>query len=181
MRTRFIVAALCLASAPLGAFAADPPKPAAKEDAIPKSLGGIKGWTAYSAGDKNTLVCYVVGKPTKSLPANASRGRVDAQITHRPSEKAVNVVDFELGYTAKAGSSAELDIDGKKFTLFTNREAAWVSDAATDKVVANALAKGKRATIKATSERGTATTDTYSLDGFGQTLVLADKACSVKR
>lgn len=173
--------ALCLALMPLAASAADAPKPAAKDDAGPKSLGGTNGWAAYSASEKSTLVCYVVGRPAKSLPANASRGRVDLQVTHRPGEKALNVVDFELGYAAKTGSSAELDIDGKKFTLFTNKESAWVSDVVSDKAVANALAKGKQAVIKATSERGTATTDTYSLAGFGQALAFADKACKVKR
>ncbi len=164
-------AALCLTWAPMAASAAD----------APKSLGGTKAWTAYTAGEKATLVCYVVGHPAKSLPANATRGRVDLQVTHRPAEKALNVVSFDLGYTAKAGSNAELEIDGKKFSLFTNKDSAWAADAATDKAVTTALAKGKQATIKASSERGTATTDTYSLDGFGPTIALADKACNVKR
>jgi len=166
-------AALCLAVAPLSAYAQDTAKPA--------SLGTAKDWSAYTANEKSTLVCYVVGHPTKSLPTNATRKRVDLQVTHRPGDKALNVVDFELGYTAKPGSSAELDIDGKKFALFTNKESAWASDAATDKAVTNALAKGKRATIKATSDHGANTTDTYTLAGFGQALALADKACSVKR
>ena len=181
MRISCFLVALCTATLPLTTFAADAPKPAAKEAAGPKTLGGSKAWSAYSAGEKATLVCYVVGHPAKSLPANATRGRIDAQITHRPGEKAVDVVDFELGYPAKAASSAELTVDGKKFSLFTSKEAAWTSDAATDRLVTNALAKGKQATIKATSEHGTETTDTYSLEGFAQTLALIDKACNVKR
>jgi invasion protein IalB len=168
-----VFAALCLAVAPLSAYAQDTSKPT--------SLGAAKEWSAYTANEKSTLVCYVVGHPTKSLPANATRKRVDLQVTHRPGDKALNVVDFELGYTAKPGSSAELDIDGKKFALFTNKESAWASDAATDKTVTSALAKGKRATIKATPDHGTNTTDTYRLAGFGQALALADKACNVKR
>jgi hypothetical protein len=166
-------AALGLAVAPLAARADDAVKPI--------SLGTIKAWTAYTANEKSTMVCYVVGHPTKSLPANATRGRVDVQVTHRPGEKALNVVNFDLGYTAKSGSSAELDIDGKKFVFFTNKESAWASDAATDKVVANTLAKGRQAVIKATSDHGTSTVDTYALAGFGQALALADKACNVKR
>jgi hypothetical protein len=166
------LAALCLAVAPLAARADDAVKPT--------SLGSAKVWTAYTANEKNTMVCYVVGPPAKSLPANAARGRVDVQVTHRPGEKALNVVDFELGYIAKPGSSAELEIDGKKFVLFTNKGSAWASDAE-DKLVTNALAKGKQAIIKAVSDHGTNTIDTYALAGFGQALALADKACSVKR
>ena len=162
------------------ALAAEAPKPAANESG-PTALGNANAWSAYSANERNTPVCYVVGRPAKSLPANVTRGRVDLQVTHRPGEKALYVVDFELGYIAKNGAAAELDIDGKKFALFTNKDSAWASDAATDKAVALALSKGKRAILKATSERGTATTDTYALDGFGQALALADKACKVKR
>jgi len=181
MRFLPFVASLSLGLAPLPGLAAEAPKPAAKETAGPQSLGGSKAWSAYSAGEKATLVCYVVGRPAKTTPGNLTRGRVDAQVTHRPGEKAFNVIDFELGYTAKPGSSAELEIDGKKFSLFTNKDSAWASDAATDKAVTIALSKGKQAVVKATSERGTLTTDTYSLEGFAQTITLADKACKVKR
>lgn len=180
-RLHHAVAALCFALAPLAAFADDTGQPTAKEAAKPVSLGGTKAWAAYTANEKSTLVCYVVGHPAKSLPAKVTRGRVDLQVTHRPGEKQLNVVDFELGYTAKAGPSAELDIDGKKFALFTNKDSAWASDAATDKAVTNALAKGRQAIIKALSDHGTSTTDIYALAGFAQTLALADKACNVKR
>jgi invasion protein IalB len=176
-----LMATLYVGGTIAAASAAEAPKPAAKDESGPTALGSAKAWSAYSANEKNTPVCYVVGRPAKSLPANATRGRIDLQVTHRPGEKALYVVDFELGYIAKTGGAAELDIDGKKFALFTNKDSAWASDAATDKAVALALSKGKRATLKATSERGTATTDTYALDGFGQALALADKACKVKR
>ena len=168
-----VMAALSVVVAPFVAHAEEAPKPA--------SLGSANAWSAYTASEKNTPVCYVVGRPAKSLPANATRGRVDVQVTHRPAEKAFNVVDFELGYAAKPGSSAELDIDGKKFTLFTNKDSAWTQDAATDKAVTTAMSKGKQALLKAVPEHGTGTTDTYALAGFGQVLALADKACNVKR
>jgi putative intracellular protease/amidase len=175
------IVTFCLAVVPLVAHAQDTAQPTTKVATGPTSLGGAKAWAAYTASEKNSVVCYVVGKPTKSQPATVPRRRVDVQVTHRPGEKQLNVVDFELGYTVKTGSSAELVIDGKKFTLFTNKDSAWASDPATDKAVTNALAKGKQATLKAVSDRGTSTTDTYSLAGFGPTLALADKACNVKR
>lgn len=177
----FLVLALLTLSAAI-ASAQPAQKPAAKPaDTAPQSLGGGKNWTAYSFAAKNAKVCYLVGKPAKSEPTSAKRGRIDALITHRPAENAVNVVNFDLGYTAKANANAELDIDGKKFTLFIDKEAAWNNDAAADKNVTEALAKGKRAIIKASSARGVATTDTYSLDGLAAALALIDKACTVKR
>jgi hypothetical protein len=180
MRTSlFFIAALCLASSPALVSAAEAPKPAASEG--PKSLGTTKSWGAYSAGSGKNIVCYMVGKPTKTLPVNPTRGRVDAHVTHRPGENADNVVNFGLGYETKANSKAELDIDGKKFALFTNKDSAWAADAATDKNITIALGRGKVAILKATSARGTNSTDTYSLDGFGAALELIDKTCKVKR
>lgn len=174
--------ALCLAVAPFGVSAASAKsaKPASN-DAKPKLLGSDKGWSAYVAGPKSNLVCYLVGHPEKSLPAKAKRGRIALQVTNRPAEKALSVVSFELGYTAKPGSSADLDIDGKKFKLFTNKDAAWNRDAAGDRMVTSTLALGHRAVLKAVSDHGTTTIDTYSLTGFTHALLLVDKACHVKR
>jgi hypothetical protein len=144
-------------------------------------LGGNKGWDAYLDTARGGKVCYVIGKPGKSEPANAKRSAIFASVTHRPSEKRFNEVSFTSGYLFKEGSDAELSVDGKKFSLFTDKEGAWTRDAATDKAVVEAMAKGREAVIKGVSIRGTATTDIYPLDGFTQALNEIDKACGVKR
>jgi hypothetical protein len=171
-----------LALGPFTLNAAEPPQQIAQAAAAaPKALGGEKNWAAFSAGSGKSLVCYLVGKPAKTLPEHVVRGRVAMSITHRPGENTLNVVNFQLGYDAKAGSSADLAVDGKKFDLFTAKQGAWARDAATDKAVTIAMSKGKVAVIKAVSEHNNTSTDTYSLDGFGKTLELIDKACNVKR
>ncbi len=153
----------------------------AGDAATPQRIGGDKNWDAYSYSDKGTKVCYIVGRPQASEPASLKRGRIDAIVTDRPKEKAFDVVNFDVGYAFKAGSSAELDIDGHKFSFFTDKDAAWTRDAATDKTVTEALAKGQHAVLKGTTARGTATSDTYALDGFTAALDAVDKACGVKR
>jgi Invasion associated locus B (IalB) protein len=144
-------------------------------------IGGGKGWDAFAYTEKGAKVCYLVGTPESSLPKGLGRGRIDAYITHRPADKAWNVVHFDMGYPFKPGATADLDIDGHKFSLFTDKEAAWTNDAAEDKAVTEALNKGKRATLKGSSARGTATTDVYALDGFKDALASIDKSCGVKR
>jgi hypothetical protein len=144
-------------------------------------LGTTQGWEAYADTVKGTKICYLIGKPSKSEPAGAKRSAVFASVTHRPTEKRTNEVSFTSGYLFKEGSDADLSIDGKAFALFTNKDGAWTRDAARDKTVVDALAKGKQATIKGTSARGTTTTDTYALAGFAQALTQIDKACGVKR
>jgi hypothetical protein len=153
----------------------------AGDAATPSRIGGAKDWEAFSYAEKGGKVCYLVGHPAKSEPASLKRGRIDAIVTHRPKENALNVVNFNVGYPFKEGASAELDIDGRKFALFTQKDSAWASDSETDKAVTEALAKGKRALLKGASARGAATTDTYALDGFKETLAAIDKTCGVKR
>jgi hypothetical protein len=144
-------------------------------------IGGAKGWDAFAYTDKGAKVCYLVGTPETSAPKGLERGRIDAYVTHRPADKAWNVVHFDVGYPFKPGTTAELGIDGRTFALFTAKDAAWASDAAEDKAVTEALGKGKRATLKGSSARGTATTDSYALEGFKDALAAIDKACGAKR
>lgn len=177
----FVLAALCLAPAPGFAIAAHAAEPVAAEAKSPKELGADKGWSAYRAGARNSLVCYLVGRPEKSFPGGARHGTIDAHVTHRPGDKTFNVVNFDLGDDAKPGSSAQLDIDGKKFTLFTHQNSAWASDAAEDEAVTIALSKGKEATLKAVTVRGVSATDVYTLDGLAGALALIDKACGARR
>ena len=187
---RCLAAALTLSLTPLwiAAAGAAPPNAQSKNAAKPvqqkegvSKLGGAQGWDAYSDTEKGHKICYLVGEPSKSEPANAKRNKIYASVTHRPAEKVSNEVSFNAGYLFKDGSDAELIVDGRKFSLFTNKDSAWSRDAATDKAVVEALAKGKTAVLKGTSARGTETTATYSLAGLTQALGQIDKACGVKR
>jgi hypothetical protein len=177
MHTKQAIAAGALAAAIVSSIA---PFALAQGAPIPARIGGDKSWDAYSYSEKAGKVCYILGHPAKSEPANANRGRIEALVTHRPAEKAFFVVNFDVGYPFKPDSSAELEIDAKKFILFTDKDSAWARDPATDKAVAEALAKGKQATLKGSSARGTSTTDTYTLEGFAQALAAIDKDCGVK-
>jgi Invasion associated locus B (IalB) protein len=172
---------LCALGLIVTAAAAAAPAARAADAATPERIGGGGHWDAYAFTDKSGKVCYLVGRPEKSEPAALKRGRVDALVTQRPKEKSFDVVNFDAGYVFKPNSSADLDVDGHKFSLFTNKDAAWTRNAATDKAVTEALAKGRRAVFKGTTEHGVVATDTYALDGFADALAATDKACGIKR
>ncbi|HLJ19995.1 MAG TPA: invasion associated locus B family protein [Stellaceae bacterium] len=160
---------------------AQTPATAAPSGAKSEHLGDAQGWSAFAETDKSAKACYLVGRPVKSEPENLKRGDVYVYVTHRPADKTFNVVSFAAGYPYKEGSDAELAVDTHKFALFTSKDSAWSRDAATDKAVVEAMAKGKQAVLKGTSARGTNTADTYSLEGFAAMLAQIDKACGVKR
>ena len=144
-------------------------------------LGAADAWTAYAYSEKTGKVCYLAGELKKSEPAGGKRKHPVAMVTHRPGEKIANVVSFVEGYPLKEGSEVSLDIGGAKFDLFTKGDSAWARTPELDKSIVEAMAKGKQAIVKGTPQKGTATTDTYSLAGFARALALIDKACDVKR
>jgi hypothetical protein len=145
-----------------------------------KNLGGTGAWAAYVDDAQGGKICYLIGKP-KKIEGGGAKNDVRMSVTHRPSDKVANVVNFNLGYRAKKDSDATLEINGKKFSLFTDKDGAWTRDAATDRTVVNAMTKGTSASLRATGEHGGTTRDVYDLSGFTATVELIDKACGVKR
>jgi hypothetical protein len=155
---------------------------AEKIGAAPVHKLGVSGpWEAYVDEAPGGKICFIVGKPFKVDDGHAKPDEVRMSVTHRPSDKVANVVNFILGYRAKAESDAILDIDGKKFPLFTQRDGAWTRDASTDRAVVTAMTRGRDAIIKAEPEHGKPTADSYDLSGFTAAIGMIDKACGVKR
>jgi hypothetical protein len=146
----------------------------------PKPLGAFNEWTAYSAGNAGALVCYVYAEPKDTAPDNIKRGAVYVQVAHRQKDKVANELSVTAGYPYRKDSEAELEIDGAKFALFTKDEGAWARDAKTETAVVKAMRAGKRMIVRGTSARGTKTTDTYSLAGFGAAITAINTACGVK-
>lgn len=144
-------------------------------------LGAADSWTAYTYKEKRGKVCYLAGQPQKREPAAVKRKPSAAMVTHRPGENIANVVSFDEGYPLKEGSDVTLEIGGTKFDLFTKGDGAWARTAELDETIVEAMAKGKQAVVKGTPQKGSPTTDIYSLAGFPQALALIDKACDIKR
>lgn len=145
----------------------------------PKLIGNYGDWAAYSFTENGNKVCYMVSQPKKSEGKYSKRGDVFALITHRPAEKTKNVFSYVTGYTYKDGSDVTVKVDGKKFTLFTQKDMAWTPDQSSDNKLAESIRKGSKFTVKGTSSRGTLTTDTFSLKGSGGAHDAINKACGV--
>jgi Invasion associated locus B (IalB) protein len=163
-----------------------PPPPAEAPAATAQSgaaqpLGMSDSWSAYQSADGTGPVCYLVGKPQKSEPANFARKPPMAMVTHRPAEKIANVISFVAGYPIKEGSEVTIEIGSGKFELFTKDDAAWARTAELDRAIVAALGKAKRVVVHGVPQKGLATTDIYALTGFAKALALIDKACAVKR
>ena len=141
-----LAAALAMLSPAEAARAKKHPPAAPAEAPAPKTqsaaaqpLGTSDSWSAYQATDGTGQVCYLVGKPQKSEPANFARKPPMAMVTHRPAEKIANVVSFVEGYPIKEGSEVAIDIGGSKFELFTKGDGAWARTAELDRAIVAAL------------------------------------------
>lgn len=149
--------------------------------AEPKLLGNHRDWAAYMFEESGKKVCYASSVPKSSEPKAARRGSIYTLVTHRPAENALDVISVVVGYPLRKGSEITVEVDNKKFMLFTDGETGWGRDAETDKALAQAIKAGSKMVIKGVSQRGTNTADTYSLAGAGAAIDAINEACGVKR
>ncbi len=192
------LARLALATALLGGFApvtlaqaakpgakpaAAAAKPAAKQEAPAPTAGstpiGQSGdWGIYVAGSGPTKQCYVAAKPAERAPANLQRDPAFFFISTRPAEKVNNEISIIMGFPAKADKPApELQVGSEKFVMAAQGPHLWVKEAARNAVLVEAMRRGTKLTIKATSMRGNLTTDTYPLNGIAGALDRVKKEC----
>ena len=144
-----------------------------------KNLGTFDNWTVYTYADEMGRICYMASSPTKSSGKYSKRDDIFLMITHRPNEKAFNVINTVAGYTYKKGSSPTLTIDKKKpVSLVSHEDTAWAKDAKTDKNLVEQMKEGSLAVLKGTSKRGTATIDTFSLKGFSKAYQKISEVCN---
>jgi hypothetical protein len=135
-------------------------------------------WSVFRVGSGASSECFAYSVPTKSEGKYTTRGEVMVQVTHRPKQRVRDEISFTAGYTFKSGSALAVEVDGKKFELFTHEDRAYARDAASDRALAESMMKGNQMIARGTSSRGTQTIDRYSLTGFTRAHQTLDKACS---
>jgi hypothetical protein len=145
-----------------------------------KVLGTFGKWIAQTYKENGANVCFMSVKPEKSEGNYKARGEVSFMVTHRPAEKAFDVVSVAAGYQYAPDSDAVLTSGAKKFNLFTSGERAWARDAQTDKAIVQLLTKSKTMVVKGTSSRNNITTDTYTLAGFTAAYKAISDSCKKK-
>jgi opacity protein-like surface antigen len=145
-----------------------------------KRLGEFDHWRAFTYTENGNRVCYMASEPVKEEGDYDRRGDVYAMVTHQPARGSKDVVSFVIGYPFKDQSRVAVNIDGsKKFTLFTHEDTAWAADKKTDTALVRAMKRGREMVVEGVSNKGTETTDTYSLFGFTDAHNAIDEACGV--
>ena len=145
-----------------------------------KVIDNFHDWTAFAEKEGGKKVCYMASAPEKAEGKYRKRDDPYVLVTHRPAEKSIGVVSVRAGYTYKKDSDVEVNIDGQRFTLFTDAGQAWARDTKTDRALVRAMKGGLAMIVAGISSRGTLTTDTYSLNGFTAAYDAITRACGIK-
>lgn len=142
-----------------------------------KSIGTFSSWTAFSHGDSGSLLCFATAQPTKQEPAGAKRSPAFIYVSSWPKDGVKAEVSVRVGYPLRGGSEVTLAVGSANFKLFVHGDRAYVADAGDELKLLDAMRKGSTMTVMGTSERGTTTTDTYSLAGISQALQAVATNC----
>jgi Invasion associated locus B (IalB) protein len=144
----------------------------------PEQLGAYGEWGAFLAQGGKDKTCYALGQPKDRQPkAKLKDTSAYIFISTRPGENVRNEVAINLGYGTKDGSAATAEIDGDGWELVTKGTNAWVKEQAREKEFVGALRGGSKLVVKASSSKGTSTTDTYALKGLSDALARVAQEC----
>ena len=157
-------------------------QPAANPAAQATLLGQFGDWGAYTASPGGKKVCFALSKPTamQDNPPNRrnSTHSVYLFVTSRPDDKVKNEFSvLVVNYAFKAAADASATVGGSSFPLSTQNDGAWVKTATDEPKLIDTMRKSAELVIKATSSRGTQTTDTFSLKGISQALDRVAQEC----
>jgi hypothetical protein len=145
----------------------------------PTLLGQFADWGAYTASPGGRKVCFALARPGSSQTNPAGRPRDPAHlfISTRPADQVRDEVSLIIGYAFKDKSNATIEVGSTKFNLYTEKDGAWISNAADETRLIEAMRRGSELVVKGTSARGTQTTDNFSLKGIAQALERVAQEC----
>lgn len=154
-------------------------KPAAKA-ATPgggQSVATFGDWGVYVSKNARGTVCYALSHPKTRLPKGLNRDPGYLFVSARPADGVSNEVSWVLGFAARAGVDAELQIDGASQPVVTRGPSAWLKDVSQEGQTVAAMTRGSKLILKLQSQRGNSLSDEYSLRGFTQAIERVRKEC----
>jgi hypothetical protein len=140
-------------------------------------IGTFKDWAAYSASEGAGAVCFAMSKPATVDPQPDGYTQAYLYLTHRPSENVSNEINLVAGFEFAPDQPATLNVGGKSFDLFTQKDAAWLLDATQSQNLAGAMRAGTSLVIQGTTDKGILVNETFSLSGATAASKAIDSGC----
>ena len=176
-------------------------KPAAKPGAKPDAKAGAKpgakpaagaavpgggavklvqeygDWGVYTTPDPKTKVCYALSQPKARTPANLKDIPGYIFVATRPAEKIRNEISLIMNFDLKEGVDHQAVMGRDQFVLVAKGKNLWVKNPAEEAKVIDSMRRANDLVVKGTSARNNATSDRYSLKGFGEAIERVQKEC----
>lgn len=153
------------------------PVPAAPETAKARVLERIKDWTVFIYEGAEGRICFAASAPTDMQPKTAKRNAVIFYVSTWEKDGVHSEVSVRQGYAMKANATATVSVGGQNFTLSANEDKAYPKDPADERKLLSAMASDGPMIVKATSAKGTLTTDQYSLEGAAAAMQKLEESC----
>ena len=151
---------------------------AANAESDLKSLGKFKDWQSFILLNEGIKTCFAQSTPVVKAPKKFKRDAARLFISFRPAENVKNEVSVTNGYEFKLKAPVAAKSGKKSYDLFSKGRFAWVVDDKDDIKLISTMKKASRLMIIGNSEKGTQTTDHYSMMGFTKAYNAAKKNCS---
>ena len=143
-----------------------------------KNLGKFKDWESFVLLKEGIKTCFAQSKPVVKAPKKFKRDPSRLFVSFRPEENIKNEVSVTNGYEFKPKAPVAAKSGKKKYDLFSKGRFAWVVDNQDEAKLISTMKKASRLMIIGNSEKGTETTDHYSMMGFSKAYDTAKKSCS---
>lgn len=134
-------------------------------------------WSLYADTGTPKKVCFAASAPQAVEPIGANRGSIFFYISAWPKDGIKAEPSVKVGYPINTEKDVTVTIGTDIFNLFSKDQHGFVADPSEELKLIDAMKKGSTAIVRATSTRGTNTTDTYSLSGISQALEKMTATC----
>lgn len=138
------------------------------------------GWNLYSNDGEGGKICFLATPPATTEPANLNRDPALLYISSWPKDGVKSEISVKLGFPARKSPEPSAAITGasaSSYKLTIKDDRGFVIDSTLELKMLDAMKKGSKLTVQATSERGTTVTDTYSLNGLTAALQALATGC----
>ena len=143
-----------------------------------KSIGKFKDWETFTVTENNGKICFTQSIPILRTPKKFERNPSRLFVSFRPAENIKNEVSVTNGYDFKLKAPVTAKSGKKSYDLFSKGQFAWVVDNKDEQKLILTMKKASRLMIIGNSQKGSQTTDHYSMMGFTKAYNSAKKSCS---
>ncbi len=145
--------------------------------AEPKIIANYKDWSVYKVDLGGDMICYAISKPTEKSPRAVKHGDIFFLVSSWKSGVAVNQPSLMTGYELRAKPEPVVRIGSDKWKMFSSGSDGFIDKASDEQRLISAMKRGANMRVSAVSQRGTATSYTFSLLGVTDALKRVQKEC----